>query len=140
MWTIGFRVPALAARWVHRLRCGCSTRVDDGRHQSMVCIGQEITRRNCEADEERVVREIARRSHREAGCCRRPSQARALLRGQDLATLFNVRRESVAEAAASLRSRDLIRYSRGTITILNRKGLLSASCACYRRIEALHAA
>jgi len=57
-----------------------------------------------------------------------------------LATVLNVRRESVTEAAASLRSRDLISYHRGRITILDRKGLLSASCSCYRRIEALHAA
>ena len=59
-----------------------------------------------------------------------------LLTQEHLATVLNVRRESVTEAAASLRSRDLISYHRGTITILNRKGLLSASCSCYRQIEA----
>ena len=63
-----------------------------------------------------------------------------LLTQKYLATVLNVRRESVTEAAASLRSRDLISYSRGTIRILNRKGLLSASCSCYRQIEVLHAA
>ena len=67
--------------------------------------------------------------------------ARRLLMTQiDDATVLHVRRESVTEAAAALRSRDLISYSRGTIRILNRKGLLSASCSCYRQIEFLHAA
>ena len=56
-----------------------------------------------------------------------------------LATVLHVRRESVTEAAAALRSRDLISYSRGTIRILNRKGLLSASCSCYRQVEFLQA-
>jgi len=56
-----------------------------------------------------------------------------------LAAVMNVRRESVTQAAGSLRSRGLISYVRGKMEILDRKGLEAASCSCYRRIEILHA-
>ncbi|MGL6109255.1 MAG: Crp/Fnr family transcriptional regulator [Rubrivivax sp.] len=59
---------------------------------------------------------------------------------EHLAAVLNVRRVSVTLACGSLRSRGLIGHSRGTISILDRKGLESASCACYRPIEAADAA
>lgn len=57
---------------------------------------------------------------------------------EHLAAIFSVRRVTVTLAAAALRSRKLITYDRGTIRIVNRRGLEAASCSCYRRIEALH--
>jgi CRP-like cAMP-binding protein len=69
----------------------------------------------------------------------RSRSSEVLLTQEYLAAILGVRRVSVTMASASLRSRDLINYSRGKIRILNRKGLESASCSCYRRIEALHA-
>ena len=57
---------------------------------------------------------------------------------ETLAATLNVRRSTVTLASISLRSRKLIEYNRGRIRILDRKGLESASCSCYRRIEALH--
>ena len=64
------------------------------------------------------------------------SRSREMLLTQGyLATVLNVRRESVTQVAGSLRSRALISYSRGRIGILDRKGLESASCSCYRPIE-----
>jgi CRP-like cAMP-binding protein len=69
------------------------------------------------------------------------SRSPEILLTQDYwATVLHVRRESVTLAAAALRSRDLISYVRGTIRILNREGLLSASCSCYRQIKVPHAA
>ena len=61
-----------------------------------------------------------------------------LLTHEYLAGIFGVRRVTVTMACASLRSRHLISYRRGKITILKRQGLEAASCSCYRKIEVLH--
>jgi CRP-like cAMP-binding protein len=55
-----------------------------------------------------------------------------LIMTQELvASMLGVRRESVTEAAGSLQNAGYIRYRRGHISVLDRKGLEARACECY---------
>jgi CRP-like cAMP-binding protein len=54
-----------------------------------------------------------------------------------LAQMIGVPRTSVTSAAVRLQGRGLIKYRRGSITLLDRRGLESASCECYRAVAAI---
>ncbi len=48
-----------------------------------------------------------------------------------LAEMLGVHRPSVTIVARTMQTAGLIRYSRGVVTVTNRKGLEQASCECY---------
>jgi CRP-like cAMP-binding protein len=57
------------------------------------------------------------------------------LKQEVLAKSLGVCRCTATVAAGALRSAGLIRYSRGVVTVLDRRGLEAISCECYRTIR-----
>lgn len=53
-----------------------------------------------------------------------------------ISQMLGIRRSGVSEAAILLQSKDLITYSRGRITVLDRKGLEEYACECYAEVKA----
>jgi CRP-like cAMP-binding protein len=54
---------------------------------------------------------------------------------QLIADMLGVRREGVTEAAGKLQADGLIRYSRGSITVLDRARLEARCCECYAVVK-----
>ncbi len=52
-----------------------------------------------------------------------------------IANMLGVRREGVTEAAPKLQKLNLIKYARGHITVLDRKGLEGRVCECYSVVK-----
>lgn len=75
----------------------------------------------------------------ETRCCRwlmmtrdRMPSDEFMLTQEFLAMMLGVRRTSVNAAMRSLQRKGFIRYSRGRVTILDRKRLQAAACECYQ--------
>src|SRR5690606_11827333 len=52
-----------------------------------------------------------------------------------ISNMLGVRREGITLAARKLAARKLIKNDRGTITVIDRKGLEAASCECYQIVN-----
>jgi CRP-like cAMP-binding protein len=52
-----------------------------------------------------------------------------------LAEMLGVQRTTVTAVVKTLQSRGLIRYSRGKVEILNRRGIEAVACECYESVE-----
>jgi CRP-like cAMP-binding protein len=52
-----------------------------------------------------------------------------------MANMLGVRREGVTVAAGHLQEKNYIKYSRGTVIILDREGLESIACECYKVVS-----
>jgi CRP-like cAMP-binding protein len=68
-------------------------------------------------------------------CHDRVSLSEILMTQEYMANMLGGRRESVTVAAGHLQDLGLIHYSRGHITILDRKGLEMMVCECYRVVK-----
>jgi CRP-like cAMP-binding protein len=68
-------------------------------------------------------------------CHDRKSRSDLLVTQELIASMLGGRRESVTVAAGHLQDAGLIHYCRGRISILNRHGLESNVCECYRIVE-----
>ena len=52
-----------------------------------------------------------------------------------LAGLVGARRQGISEVVHKLRARGLIAYERGSITVLDRAGVLASACECYAVVQ-----
>jgi len=68
-------------------------------------------------------------------CHDRKDRSDLLMTQELIANMLGGRRESVTVAAGRLQDAGLIHYCRGRISILDRRGLESSVCECYRIVE-----
>lgn len=69
----------------------------------------------------------------------RAGTAQLRLTHEFLAMMLGVRRAGITLAAIALQKRGLISYHRGDVRVIDRSGLIEASCSCYITNRALYA-
>jgi CRP-like cAMP-binding protein len=81
---------------------------------------------------------LARLARRLLECADRVGSQRFPLTQGVLAKMLGVRRTTVTLLARELQGRDMIRYRRGKVAIIDRPALESCACECYGTVKALH--
>ncbi|MDQ3817360.1 MAG: Crp/Fnr family transcriptional regulator [Acidobacteriota bacterium] len=71
-------------------------------------------------------------------CHDRVESDELVLKQEFISNMLGIRRASVSSAATLLQARGVIRYSRGHISILKRRGLEESACECYRAVADGH--
>jgi CRP-like cAMP-binding protein len=66
--------------------------------------------------------------------CDRVQSATLYMTQESISQMLGAPRSGVTAAASALKGRGLISYSRGKITILDRRALEAAACECYRML------
>jgi CRP-like cAMP-binding protein len=66
----------------------------------------------------------------------RSQRSDLMLTHELIAGMLGVRREGVTEAAVRLQKDGLIRYARGRISVLDRRGMEQRACECYSVVKA----
>jgi CRP-like cAMP-binding protein len=68
-------------------------------------------------------------------CCDRIDVDTVNLTQEFLASMLGVQRTTVTAVAQSLQEKNLIRYRRGVVDILDRRGLQASACECYGTVR-----
>lgn len=97
-------------------------------HSLMIQIAQTAVCNRLHSIEQRLCRWLLL-------CHDRVNHSEILMTQEYIANMLGGRRESVTVAAGRLQDAGLIHYSRGHIKILNREGLETIVCECYRSVE-----
>ena len=95
--------------------------------------GQTIACNTLHAAKQRICRRLLMVDDRVAG-------HDFLLTHEQLGQMLGVHRQAITVVARTLQEANFIEYRRGTIKILNRKGLEEASCECYKTTKAAYEA
>ena len=68
-------------------------------------------------------------------CLDRTQASKLTLTQELIARTMGVRREAITVAAQKLQAAGMIRYARGSITVLDRSGIESLACECYKIVK-----
>ena len=70
-------------------------------------------------------------------CADRTGSDQLLLTQDFLAGMLGIRRTTVTLLAQEVQKRGVVRYGRGRITILDRRGMEACACECYQAVKKL---
>jgi len=128
----GFRLPAAEALREFKLGGAFQAAILAFVHRLMIQVSQTAVCNALHMLEERLARWLL--------MCRDRSRNDTLhLTQQFLSLMVGTTRASVTLAAIALQDLGYIKYSRGTITILDKPALIEFSCDCYKVVSGLNA-